>query len=141
MAGAGFLFAVVEYGRSGEAITTRLLNRMADAATPYARSRIRAVARAYTPAGGNLGEAALRAGQGFPAVELSAVLRSLWNRPGGIARVGGVLERWLARIEETVRTRMAMANVALMILIAGALVALMSVALPIVDQINRGTTF
>ena len=136
-AGAGFLFAVVEYGRSGQAVTTRLFERMALAAPPYARSRIRALARVYTQAGGNLGEASLLAGQGFPALELVAVLRTLWNRPDGIARVGSVLERWLARIEETVRRRMMVLNGLLLAAIAAALVGLMSIALPIVDQINR----
>ncbi len=137
-AGAGFLFAVVEYGRSGQAVTTDLLERMGRAAPPYARSRIRALARNYIPARGNLGEAGLLAGQGFPSLELSAVLRTLWNKPGGIGCIGEVLERWLVRIEETMRARMAVLNGVLLTLIAAALVALMSIALPIVEQINQG---
>ena len=135
--GAGFLFAIVETGRSGTAVNTELIERMADVAGPYGRSRIRALARCYTPGGGNLGEAAALAGQGFPAPELSAVLRTLWNKPGGFDAIGNVLERWLGRIEDSVKAKMALLNVALMALIAAAMVSLMSIALPIFDQINQ----
>jgi len=138
-AGAGFLFAVVEFGRTNQAITTELLERMGRASPPYARSRILALAKAYIPAEGNLGDAGVMAGQGFPALELTAVLRTLWNRKGGIARIGDVLERWLSRIEDTVRARMAILNAVLLALISFALLALMSIALPIIEQINRGT--
>lgn len=137
--GAGFLFAIVEYGRSGQAVNTELIERMADVAGPYGRSRIRALARRYAAAGGNLGEAAALAGQGFPAPELSAVLRTLWNKPGGFDAIGGVLERWLSRIEDSVKAKMAILNVALMGLMAAAMVSLMSIALPIFDQINQAT--
>ncbi|MXY16006.1 MAG: hypothetical protein F4Y57_03130 [Acidobacteria bacterium] len=137
--GAGFLFAVVEYGRSGQAVNTKLIERMAGVAGPYGRSRIGAIARCYTPGGGNLGEAAALAGQGFPAPELSAVLRTLWNQPGGFDAIGNVLERWLGRIEDSVKAKMAALNVALMALIAAAMVSLMSIALPIFDQINQAT--
>lgn len=140
-AGSGFLFAVVEYGRSNQEVTTDLLERLADAAPPYARSRIRAIAREFSAANGNLGEASLRAGQGFPALELVAVLRTLWNKPGGIDRIGDVLERWLERIETTVKTTMAVLNGALLALVAVALLALLSIAMPIMDQINQGVAF
>ena len=137
-AGAGFLFAIVEYGRSGQPITTQLISRMAEAAAPYPRSRMRALARCFTAGGNNLGEASLMAGQGFPTLELVAVLRTLWNKPDGIDRIGAVLERWLNRVEETVKASMAALNAALLTLIAGALLALMSIAMPIFNQINSG---
>lgn len=137
-AGAGFLFAVVEYGRSGQAVTTRLLESMAATAPPYAASRIRAVAAQFVPAGSNLGTAALRAGQGFPADDITAVLRVLWNEQDGIIRSGEFVERWIGRVEATVRSRMAVLNVALLTAVAAALLAVMSIALPIVDQISAG---
>ena len=137
-AGAGFLFAVVEYGRAGEDITTRLFERIAAAAPPYARSRIRAVAREYEGAGGNLGTAALKARQGFPAVELSVVLQMLWNTEGGIERIGAFLERWMARVEDRVRASMAVLNAVLLTLVAGVLVALLSIMMPVFAQLNQG---
>ena len=138
--GAGFLFAIVEYGRSGQAVNTELIERMAAVAGPYGRSRILALARCYAAAGGNLGEAAALAGQGFPAPELSAVLRTLWNKPKGFDAIGNVLERWLGRIEDSVKAKMALVNVVLMALIAAAMVSLMSIALPIFDQINQAAS-
>ncbi len=137
-AGAGFVFSAVEYGRAGQAVSTGLLERMAAAAPPYARSRIRAVAAQMVPAHSNLGDAALRAGQGFPAPELSTVLRALWTETGGIGRVAAFLERWLEGVEDRIRSRMALLNAALMAAIAVALVLLMSVALPIADMISQG---
>ena len=138
--GAGFLFAIVEYGRSGQGVNSDLIERMAGVAGPYGRSRILAIARCYTKGGGNLGEASTLAGHGFPAPELTAVLRTLWNVPEGFDAIGNVLERWLGRIEDSVKAKMAMLNVALMALIAASLMSLMSIALPIMNQINQ-TTF
>ena len=134
-AGTGFLFAVTEYGQAGVAITPRLLEDMARTAGRYGASRIRALVP-HLERTGNLGTAALDAGQGFPDDELAAVLQVLWNEERGVERSGRFLERHLERIEGDVKARMAVLNVVLMIVIAAALLALMSVALPLVDQLN-----
>ncbi|WP_419738565.1 hypothetical protein [Ruegeria sp.] len=137
-AGTGFLFAVIEYARMGEPVTTGLLERMAQATGPYEASRIRAVSAHLTRArDGNLGEAALLAGLGFPGDDVSVVLNALWNRENGIEMAGAFVERRLLRIEATVKARMAALNVILMIAVAATLLGLMSIALPIVDQINQ----
>lgn len=138
-AGTGFLFAVIEYGRGGRAITPDLLERMARAGGRYEASRIRALAGGLA-GNDNLGDAALEAGQGFPDDEMAVVLRLLWKRPGGIARAGDFLDRRLAQIETSIKARMAALNVLLMIAVATALLGLMSIALPIVDQINQQIT-
>ena len=111
---------------------------MARTAPPYARSRILAIAREYESAGLNLGAASIRAGQGFPAPELSVVLRMLWNRKDGITRVGAFLERWLARVEDRVQAAMAVVNAALLTLVAAVLVALLSIMMPVFEQLNQG---
>ena len=134
-AGTGFLFAVIEYGRNGTAVTPTLLERMAGVTGRYEASRIRALIEPMQ-ADDNLGAAALKAEQGFPDNEIAVVLNVLWNREGGIDRAGDFLQRRLTQIESTVKARMAMLNVALMISVAGALLMLMSIALPIVEQIN-----
>ena len=137
-AGAGFLFAVIEYGRAGEGITTRLFRRMAGTARPYAASRIRAIEANYVAGGNNLGAASRLAGQGFPSPELGPILEMLWNREDGITRAGVFTDRWLDRVEITVRARMAMVNAVLLALIAAALVVLISIALPITEELNKG---
>ena len=134
-AGTGFLFALTEYGRAGVAIRPDLLERMAQATGRYEASRIRALIP-HMERTGNLGTAALEAGQGFPDDELAAVLQVLWNEKGGIERSGRFLERRLERIEGAVKARMAVLNAALMTAIAAALLALLSVAVPLVDQLN-----
>ena len=142
ISGAGFLFAVIEAGRSGQTVTTRLFYRMARATSPYARSRITAIAGCYVRAGANLGTASQMAGQGFPAPELGAILKMLWNEagtsggPDGIERAGRFVDRWLATIEMRLKARMIAVNGVLLALIAAALVVLASVALPIVEQIT-----
>ena len=87
-------------------------------------------------AGGNLGGASLLAGQGFPATELGAILKMLWNEPGGIERAGRFVDRWLSNIEARLKARMFVVNGVLLALIAAALIVLMSVALPIGEQIT-----
>jgi len=138
-AGTGFLFAVIEYGRNGTAVTPRLLERMASATGRYGASRIRALVP-HLERTGNLGAAALEAGQGFPDDDLSTVLRTLWNREDGIARAGVFLERRLERIEAGVKARMAVLNAILLTLVTVVLVLLMSVMMPVFDQLNRTTS-
>ena len=133
-AGTGFLFAVIEAGRTGTAVTPALLERMAKATGRYEASRIRALIPGLERTG-NLGTAALEAGQGFPGDDIALVLRVLWNREDGIEKAGGFLERRLERIESVVRARMAVLNALLLAAVAGALVAMMFVTLPIVDGI------
>ena len=134
--GAGFLFAVIEAARSGQSVTSRLFYRMARATSPYGRSRITAIAVCYLRARANLGAASLMARQGYPAPELGAILKMLWNEPDGIERAGRFVDRWLAGIETRLKARMIAVNGVLMALIAGAMVVLISVAIPIIQQIT-----
>jgi len=136
-AGTGFLFAIIEYGHNGTAVTTALLERMARATGRYEASRIRAMIRPLERTG-NLGTAALSAGQGFPNDDIAVVLRVLWNRDNGIARAGMFLERRLDQIESTVKARMAVLNAVLLTLVTAVLVLLMSVMMPVFDQLNQG---
>ena len=135
-AGTGFLFAVIEAGRSGAAVTPALLAQMAEATGRYEASRIRALIPGLERTG-NLGEAALAAGQGFPDRELAVVLRILWNHKGGIDRAGWFLERRLERIESSVKARMAVLNVTLLALVSVVLVLLMSIMMPVINQLNQ----
>ncbi|MYG26970.1 MAG: hypothetical protein F4213_13265 [Boseongicola sp. SB0677_bin_26] len=134
-AGTGFLFALTEYGRAGVGIKPSLLEDMAAATGRYEASRIRALVPHFERTE-NMGTAALEAGQGFPDDELAVALQVLWNEKEGVKRSGEFLERRLERIEGNVKARMAVLNAALMVAIAAALLALMSVALPLIDQLN-----
>ena len=138
-AGTGFLFSIIEYGRNGTAINARLLHRMAEVTGRYEASRIRALSEPLEQTG-NLGTAALNAGQGFPDDALAVVLEALWNREGGIDTSGEFLERRLEQIESAVNARMAVLNAVLITLVAIVLVLLMSIMMPVFDQINQGTT-
>ena len=135
-AGTGFLFSICEYGQGGVAVTPRLLERMANTTGRYEASRIRALVGPLERTG-NLGAAALEAGQGFPDNEMSAVLRVLWNRKRGIERAGKFLERRLERIESGVKARMAVLNVILLVLVTVVLGLLLSVMMPILQQLNQ----
>ena len=136
-AGTGFLFAIIEYGRNGTAVTAALLERMAQATGRYEASRIRAMIPTLEKTG-NLGTAALDAHQGFPNDDMAVVLQVLWNRDDGISRAGLFLERRLDQIESNVRARMAVLNALLLTLVTTILVLLMSVMMPIFDQLNQG---
>ena len=140
-AGAGFLFAVVETGRAGADVDTALFERMAAASGHYARSRILALSRAYPNVNNNLGSAALAAGQGFPTPELSVVLRVLWNKPKGIERASAFLERWLTQVEDRVKAAMAVLNLALLCIFSIVLLLLLSVMMPVFEQLNQGVGY
>ncbi len=135
-AGTGFLFSICEYGQAGVAVTPRLLERMARATGRYEASRIRALIGPLERTG-NLGAAALEAGQGFPDNEMSAVLRVLWPRDKGVENAAKFLERRLERIESGVKARMAALNVILLVLVTVVLGLLLSVMMPILQQLNQ----
>ena len=135
-AGTGFLFAVIEHGRHGTGVTPDLLEDMAKASGRYEASRIRAMIAPFERTS-NLGSAALEAGQGFPNDEMALVMECLWNSAGGIDRAGDFLERRLAQVESDVKARTAVLNVVLLVGCTAAFLALISVALPIVDLIEK----
>ncbi len=135
-AGAGFLFAVIEYGRGGTTINPDLLERMARNTGRYAASRIRALIP-HMQTNDNLGDAALAAGQGFPDDELAVVLQALWNVEGGIDRAGYFLESRLKEIESDVKARMAVLNGALLTLVTVVLILLMMIMFSAFDSFNR----
>lgn len=135
-AGTGFLFAVIEYGRNGTAVTPGLLERMAKATGRYEASRIRALVP-HLERTGNLGTAALAARHGFPDPELSVVLRMLWDREDGIERAGRFVERRLERIESGVKARMAVLNAVLLTLVTVVLLLILSILLPVMEQLNQ----
>ena len=138
-AGTGFLFAVIEHGRIGSAVNADLLLSMARVTGPYEASRIQALVP-FLEETGNLGTAGLEAEQNFPDDELSVIIRLLWNRSDGIGKAGEFLERRLDEIEERVRAKMAILNGILLVLVTFTLVALMSVMMPVFDQLNTGNT-
>ena len=133
-AGIGFLFAVIEAGRAGTAVTPALLERMARATGRYEASRIRAMLP-HLERTDNLGTAALEAGQGFPNDEMALVLQALWNREDGIDRAGDFVERRLEQVESAVKASMAVLNAMLMAAVAAALAAGLFIILPVVEQI------
>ena len=127
--GSAFLFAIVETARTGGEIKTSTLRSMAEGASPYVRDRLTRIADEL--AGGNLGQAATRAGQDFPARDLNAILAIVAAQDGWVERFAAFLERWIADIEERVRRTTAILNVTLMLAIAlsfaGALTSLLTI--------------
>lgn len=137
-AGTAFLFAVIEHGRTGGAVTPALMERMAQATGRYEASRIRALAGPLER-DDNLGTASLEAGQGFPDRDMAVVMQLLWSRENGIERAGAFLTRRLEQIETAVKTRMAVLNGVLLTLVTVVLVLLLSIMMPVFDQLNAGT--
>ena len=135
-AGVGFVFALIEYGRNGTTINVDLLERMASVSGRYTASRIRALIP-HVQTNDNIGEAALAAQQGFPDDAFAVVMSALWNRKDGIEGVGRFLDRRLVQIESTVKARMAVLNGVLLTLVAVVLVLLLSIMLPVFEQLNQ----
>ena len=114
--GATFAFVIVENAKVGQAINSGLMRALGRNASPYARSRIRAIERNIGTM--NVGAAAVAAGMDFPDPELNAVLAAYAERENWAENFGTYAEAWLSRLEARVKTAVAALNILLMTLTA-----------------------
>ncbi|TMV82658.1 hypothetical protein FGG78_23855, partial [Thioclava sp. BHET1] len=99
--GTAFIAAVIETARMGGDIKSTTLIEMGAKADPYVRARIGRIADELQR--GNIGEAALAAGDGFPSIDLTTVLAVIANREGWALDAANFLERHLEAIERKTR--------------------------------------
>ncbi|MCZ8056641.1 MAG: hypothetical protein O9329_18245 [Microcystis sp. LE19-12.2C] len=131
---SAFLFAIVETARTGGELKTSTLQAMAEHANPYIKDRITNIAKHLPTA--NIGQAALAAGQDFPARDLNAILALVAAQDGWIERFAAFLERWIADIELTIQRATAGLNVALLLLITLSLGAAISNILAVLQTLQ-----
>lgn len=114
LSGSGFLFVCVEFLRMGVDLNRDVFDRLERGASPYVRSRMRAVRAGMLNEGLGFGAALDAAGQGFPDETLVAVASAMEGRADWEETLAGFVERWVERTEATMRMRTAVLNIVLM---------------------------
>ena len=109
IAGAAFLFVVIEFLRAGVDLNERTFMQLKGAASRYTRSRILAIEQRMR-AGSGLGTAMVDAGQQFPDPSLVAVIAALEEMEGWEVKLAEFVNRWVQRSEELMKRRAAVLN-------------------------------
>ena len=136
--GLTFVMLLVECGRMGQDLTTQWLLDLANLSDPYVKRRIQAIAdmSGNDPAG--IGAAALAAGFGWPAQDLSATLAAYSRQDEWIDDFSKYLDRWLALVEARVKERAAGLRTALLLLVAAVMAVVISTVFAMYENIQSG---
>ena len=116
LTGSAFLFVVLEFVTAGVDVNDRTFSAMKHGASPYARHRIGAIQQ-HMASGVGLGQSMRRAGHGFPDPALVPVVAALDGTAGWERKLGGFVERWVGRSEEVLRSRAAVMNGTLLVIV------------------------
>lgn len=116
LTGSAFLFVVLQFVMAGLDVNERTFAAMKRGASPYARHRISAIQRNMA-GGAGFGESMRRAGHGFPDPALVPVVAALDGTAGWERKLGGFVERWVGRSEDVLRSRAAVLNGALLLIV------------------------
>ena len=116
LTGSAFLFVVLEFVSAGVDVNDRTFSAMKKGASPYARHRIGAIQR-HMNTGAGLGRSMRLAGHGFPDPALVPVVAALDGTAGWERKLGGFVKRWVGRSEEILRSRAAVMNGTLLLIV------------------------
>lgn len=116
LTGSAFLFVVLEFVSAGVDVNERTFTAMKKGASPYARHRIDAIQR-HMAGGAGFGASMRLAGHGFPDPALVPVVAALDGTAGWERKLGGFVERWVGRSDEVLRSRAALMNGTLLLIV------------------------
>ena len=97
VSGSAFFLVVLEFLRLRVDLTERTWERLSMGASPYVRSRIRAIQVGMVRGGMGFGRALEAAGTGFPDETLVTVAAALDGRPDWEEQLRGFMDRWIER--------------------------------------------
>lgn len=136
--GVAFLMAVIERGRMGGALNTRLLKLMARQSSGYVRHRIEAIAELADRETGGIGSAAHKTGHGYPSPDLVLILSKYSERGGDwLVNFSAFMDSWVADIQNRIKTMAVGLNLLLLILVAGSVLMAMLSIFTIVSEIRN----
>lgn len=116
LTGSAFLFVVLEFVAAGVDVNDRTFRVLKSGASPYARHRIGAI-QGHMASGAGLGKSMRLAGHGFPDPALVPVVAALDGTAGWEEKLGRFVARWVGRSEEVLRSRAAVLNGALLLIV------------------------
>ena len=134
LSGSAFLFICLEFLRLGVDLNANTFARLAEGASPYVRSRIRAIAWEMTEQGKGFGKAMKETGTGFPDPVLVAVASALDGQVGWDRELAGFVDRWIDRSEATMNARAVMLNMLLLAVAAGVMIAVPLAVFEVMSQ-------
>ena len=136
LSGSAFLFAALEFLRAGVDLNDRTFNELRHAASPYARHRIGAI-QGLMSRGAGLGQSMLLAGHGFPDPSLVPVVAALDGSPGWERKLAKFVDRWVERSEDLLKTRAAVLNAVLLLVVTAVMAAGIDAMFSILEQTAR----
>ncbi len=134
--GSAFLFVALEFLAAGLDLNDRAFEDLKRHASPYARHRIGAIQRGMAR-GAGLGRAMALAGHGFPDPALVPVAAALDGAPGWEDKLARFVERWVGRSEDLLKSRAAVLNGALLIVVTLAMAAGIDAMFSVLQQAGR----
>ncbi len=131
--GSAFLFVILEFLSAGIDLNDRMFDDLKRHCGPYARHRIGTIQK-FMARGAGLGQSMILAGHDFPDPALVPVVAALEDVPGWERKLARFVNRWIDRSEETLRTRAALLNACLLILVTGVMAAAIDAMFSILKQ-------
>lgn len=116
VSGSAFFLVVLEFLRLRVDLTERTWELLARGASPYVRSRIRAIQVQMVRGGMGFGRALEAAGTGFPDEVLVTVAAALDGRPDWEQQLRGFTDRWIERSGAVIAAAAAALNIVLTVL-------------------------
>ena len=116
VSGSAFFLVVLEFLRLRVDLTERTWERLSMGASPYVRTRIRAIQIQMVRGGMGFGRALEAAGTGFPDETLVTVAAALDGRPDWEEQLRGFTERWIERSGAVIAAAAFVLNAVLMVI-------------------------
>ena len=136
VSGSAFFLVVLEFLRLRVDLTERTWERLSAGASPYVKSRIRAVQVQMVRGGMGFGRALEAAGTGFPDEVLVTVAAALDGRPDWEEQLRGFMDRWIERSGAAIAAAAAVLNVALSVFSTAVVLALLQMAFEVFSNVD-----
>ena len=136
VSGSAFILVILEFLRLRVDLTERTWERLSLGASPYVRSRIRAVRVQMVRGGLGFGRALDAAGTGFPDETLVTVAAALDGRPDWEAQLRGFTDRWIDRSGAVMAAAAMVLNAVLTIVATVVTLAVLSMVFKVFSQVD-----
>ena len=136
VSGSAFFLVVLEFLRLRVDLTEQTWDRLAAGASPYVRSRIRAIQLRMVRDGMGFGRALEAAGTGFPDETLVRVAAALDGRPGWEEQLRGFTVRWIERSGAVMAAAALVLNAALMVISTVVVLAMVSMVFEVFSKVE-----
>ena len=136
VSGSAFFLVVLEFLRLRVDLTERTWERLSAGASPYVRSRIRAVRVQMVRGGMGFGRALEAAGTGFPDETLVTVAAALDGRPGWEEQLQGFTDRWIDRSGAVIAAAAVLLNIVLSVFSTVVALAMLQMVFEVFSQVD-----